>query len=60
MMRYISEQRVFLYVTYVKYGENFYLNFVMKEFPAHKQVTIWQITLEQRDSQQTRNKNINF
>jgi hypothetical protein len=31
-------------------GENFDVNFVMKEFPADKQFVIWWINLEQRDS----------
>jgi hypothetical protein len=47
MVPYIVEQRVFLYDTYMKYvslesvGENFDVNFVMKEYPADKQFTIW-------------------
>jgi hypothetical protein len=47
MVRYGSEQRVFLYDTYVKYnlpesvGKNFDVNLMMKEFPADKQFTIW-------------------
>jgi hypothetical protein len=31
-------------------GENFDINFVMKEFLADKQLTIWWIYLEQRDT----------
>jgi hypothetical protein len=31
-------------------GKNFDVNFVMKEFPADKQSTIWRINLEQMDS----------
>jgi hypothetical protein len=30
-------------------GENFELNFVMKEFPADKKLTILWVNLEQRD-----------
>jgi hypothetical protein len=30
-------------------GKNFDVNFVMKEFPADKQFTIWSINLDQRD-----------
>jgi hypothetical protein len=47
MVRYTLEQHVFVYDTYVKYGllesvgENFDVNFVVKEFPADKQFTIW-------------------
>jgi hypothetical protein len=49
MVRYTLEQRVFVYDTYVKYGsagmesvgENFDVNFVVEEFPADKQFTIW-------------------
>jgi hypothetical protein len=32
-------------------GENFDVNFVMKEFPADKQFIIWWINLEQQDSE---------
>jgi hypothetical protein len=31
-------------------GENFDINFVMKEFPADKQISIWWINLVQWDS----------
>jgi hypothetical protein len=31
-------------------SKNFDVNFVVKEFPADKQFTIWWINLEQRDS----------
>jgi hypothetical protein len=31
-------------------GENFDVNFVMKEFSEAKQFTIWRINLEKRDS----------
>jgi hypothetical protein len=47
MVRYSLGQHVFLYDTYVKYGSaknvsgTFYVNFMMKEFPADKQFTIW-------------------
>jgi hypothetical protein len=47
MAHYTLEQCVFLYDTYVKYdllesvGENFDVNFMMKEFPADKQFIIW-------------------
>jgi hypothetical protein len=47
MVWYTLEQRVFLYDTCVKYnllesvGENFDVNFVMKEFTADKQFKIW-------------------
>jgi hypothetical protein len=47
MVRYTLEQYVFLYDTYVKYdllesvGENFNVDFVMKEFPADRKFTIW-------------------
>jgi hypothetical protein len=56
MVRYVLEQRVFLYDNYVKCGSarkcwrKFRPNFVMKEFPAEKQFTIWWLSLEQRDS----------
>jgi hypothetical protein len=39
-------------------SENFYVNFMMKEFLADKQFIIWWINLEQWDSCQTRNKNM--
>jgi hypothetical protein len=41
---YTLEQHAFLYDTYVKcgsVGENFDINFVMKEFPRDKQFIIW-------------------
>jgi hypothetical protein len=47
MVRFTLEQRAFQYDTYVKYdllesvGEIFNANFVMKEFLADKQFTIW-------------------
>jgi hypothetical protein len=56
MVRYILEQRVFLYGTYMKYGSarkcrrKFRCKFRDKEFPADKQFTIWWINLDQRDS----------
>jgi hypothetical protein len=31
-------------------GENIDVYFVMKEFPADKQFTVWWINLDQRDS----------
>jgi hypothetical protein len=46
MVRYTLEQRIFLYDNHVKYdllesvGENFDVNFVIKEFPGDKQFTI--------------------
>jgi hypothetical protein len=43
MVRYTLEQRVFLYVTHVKYDllESVDVNFVIKEFSADKESTIW-------------------
>jgi hypothetical protein len=47
LARYTLEQRVFLYDTYVNrdllesVGENFDVNFLMKEFPADTQFIIW-------------------
>jgi hypothetical protein len=47
MVQYTLEQHVFMYVTHVKYNllesvdENFNVNFMMKEFSAVKQFTIW-------------------
>jgi hypothetical protein len=38
--------------------ENVDVNFVMKEFLAYSQFTIWWLNLEQRHSYHTRNKNI--
>jgi hypothetical protein len=62
MARHTLEQRAFLYDTYVKYyllesiGENFDVNFVMEEFSADKQFTIWWINLDQRDSNRQETK----
>jgi hypothetical protein len=56
MVGYTVEQRAFLYTPIwnadllESVGENFDLCFVMEEFPADKQFTIWWINLEQRDS----------
>jgi hypothetical protein len=33
-------------------AENFDINFVMKEFPADKQFTIWRIHIQYRDKKQ--------
>jgi hypothetical protein len=43
MVWYTLQQRVFLYVTLEKYGSvrSVGENFVMKEFPADKQLTFW-------------------
>jgi hypothetical protein len=41
-----------------KVGENLDVNFVMKQFPAWEQFTIWWINSEQLGSQLARNKNI--
>jgi hypothetical protein len=48
MVRYTLEQCIFVYDTYMKNTEllesaskNFDVNFVVKEFPADKQFTIW-------------------
>jgi hypothetical protein len=55
MMRYSLEQCLLLYNTSwntdlpESVGENFNENFMMKEFPADKQFTIWWINLDQRD-----------
>jgi hypothetical protein len=52
MVRYTSEQRVFLCDTCVNTDplENVDINFMMEEFPADNQFTIWWINLDQRDS----------
>jgi hypothetical protein len=52
VVRYAFGQRVFLYDAYVKYdqlesvGENSDVNFVMKGFPAEKQLIILWINVE--------------
>jgi hypothetical protein len=52
LVQYTSEQRVFLYDTFVKsnlvesVGKNVDVNFGMKELPAYKKFSVWWINLE--------------
>jgi hypothetical protein len=56
MIRYTLEQRVYFRMTATcnkdlleSGGENFDINFMMREFPPDKQLVLWLMNLQQRN-----------